>query len=97
MGVPVLTLRGACHAHNVGASLLTAIGLEEFVASSAERYVRLAVEAACDPTRLARVRSGLRAQMHASPLCDGRAFTGRLEETFRRLATETATRSDEDA
>lgn len=27
MGVPVITLRGRCHAHNVGASLLTAVGL----------------------------------------------------------------------
>ena len=27
-GVPCLTLQGACHAHNVGVSLLTAVGLE---------------------------------------------------------------------
>lgn len=34
-GVPCLTLTGACHAHNVGASLLTAVGLqEEWVARS---------------------------------------------------------------
>lgn len=28
-GVPCLTLAGACHAHNVGASLLTDVGLEQ--------------------------------------------------------------------
>lgn len=28
-GVPCLTLAGACHAHNVGVSLLTAVGLQQ--------------------------------------------------------------------
>ena len=37
-GVPVLTLAGRCHAHNVGSSLLGAVGLgDEWVAHSGER------------------------------------------------------------
>ena len=39
MGVPTVTLRGDCHACNVGVSLLTAIGRPEWVADSAEQYM----------------------------------------------------------
>lgn len=39
-GVPCLTLAGACHAHNVGVSLLTAVGLEQdWVARSGELWM----------------------------------------------------------
>ncbi len=49
MGVPVITLAGACHAHNVGVSLLAAVGLDEdWVAHSEEEYVELAVRHAQD-------------------------------------------------
>jgi hypothetical protein len=44
MGVPCITLLGACHAHNVGASLLGAVGLaDDWVAGSQEQYIDLAV------------------------------------------------------
>lgn len=44
MGVPVLTLQGQCHAHNVGVSLMAAIGLREgWVATSEAQYLQLAV------------------------------------------------------
>jgi protein O-GlcNAc transferase len=39
MGVPTVTLRGDCHACNVGVSLLSAIGCPEWIASSAEQYM----------------------------------------------------------
>ncbi|KAK9823008.1 hypothetical protein WJX81_006345 [Elliptochloris bilobata] len=49
MGVPVVTLAGACHAHNVGVSLLEAVGLQRgWVAASHDEYVALAVAAAHD-------------------------------------------------
>jgi predicted O-linked N-acetylglucosamine transferase (SPINDLY family) len=34
MGVPCITLRGNTHAHNVGVSLLSAVGLQEMIANS---------------------------------------------------------------
>lgn len=44
MGVPCVTLCGGGHAHCVGASLLSAVGLSEgWVASSEAEYVELAV------------------------------------------------------
>jgi predicted O-linked N-acetylglucosamine transferase (SPINDLY family) len=51
MGVPCLTLVGSCHAHNVGVSLLTAVGISEgWTAYTQDEYVELAVRAASDIT-----------------------------------------------
>lgn len=92
MGVPVLTLAGACHAHNVGVSLLSAVGLagQGWVARSADEYVARAVALAADVPALAALRAGLRERMLASPLCDGPGFVARLEgvyhDLFRRWA-----------
>jgi predicted O-linked N-acetylglucosamine transferase (SPINDLY family) len=83
MGVPVVTLRGDRHAGRVGASLLTAIGLAELIAEDQDGYVTIATGLARDPTRLAHLRSGLRARMLASPLCDARDFARAMEGFYR--------------
>jgi protein O-GlcNAc transferase len=70
MGVPVVTLMGDRHIARVSGSLLTAIGRSEWVADTADDYVRIAGELASDPTRLAEIRNGLRAQVRNSPLGD---------------------------
>src|SRR5579871_1378177 len=85
MGVPVVTLRGNRHAGRVGASLLTQIGLTEFIAHSIEDYVATAVALAQDPARLAALRRALRPRMQASPLCDARAFARKMEAAFRMM------------
>jgi hypothetical protein len=86
MGVPVITLSGACHAHNVSASLLAAVGLSEgWVASSTEQYVSLAVQHASSVAALQRLRSTLRQRMLASRLCDGAAFVAQLEGAYRGM------------
>ena len=85
MGVPVVTLRGNRHAGRVGASLLTQIGLTEFIADSVEGYVATAVALAQDPTRLAALRRSLRPRMVASPLCDARGFARKIEAAFRMI------------
>lgn len=44
-----MTLAGRCHAHNVGVSLITTVGLSEhWVAHSEDEYVTLALRAASD-------------------------------------------------
>ena len=86
MGVPVLTMRGENHRGRVGASLLQAVGLErDFVADDLEDYIRRAVAFGRNPAALADVRSGLRARMAASPLCDEIGFTRDLEAVYRKL------------
>ncbi|MEM6904246.1 MAG: hypothetical protein AAF556_13495 [Pseudomonadota bacterium] len=75
MGTPVVTLAGRQHAARVSASLLTAIGRDDLIAATPEAYVARAVELAHDVEGVRNARAGLRAQLLASPLCDGAAFT----------------------
>jgi predicted O-linked N-acetylglucosamine transferase (SPINDLY family) len=85
MGVPTLTLLGDRHAGRMVASVLTQVGLREFVARSPEEFVARAVTLAGDPDRLAGLRAGLRDRVRSSPLGDAATFTRRLEETYRQL------------
>lgn len=83
MGVPCITLKGGCHAHNVGMSLLTAIGLQQdWVAHSEEQYVEMAVRHASDIDSLVELRQTLRQRMLESPLCDAKGFVQRLEGVY---------------
>lgn len=84
MGVPCVTLAGACHAHNVGVSLTHAVGLppERWVARTKEEYVDLARAAASDLEALAALRAGLRDQMLASDMCNGPKFVAQLEDAY---------------
>ncbi len=85
MGVPVVTLAGDCHAGRVGASLLTRIGIPEFIARDADEYVALAIELACDPERIAGLHGSLRQQLFASELCDGATFMAGFEFALRGM------------
>lgn len=70
----------------MGVSLLNAVGLQQdWVATNQDEYATMAVAAARDVRGLAALRAGLRARMLASMLCDGQAFVGRLEDTYRQL------------
>jgi protein O-GlcNAc transferase len=83
MGVPVLTLAGDRHASRVGVSLLTNVGLPEFVTHSANAYVDAAVAAAGDLPRLTALRASLRERMQRSPLMDAPRFARNLENAYR--------------
>lgn len=86
MGVPCVTLMGACHAQNVGVSLMTTVGLADaWIADSEAQYVKLALKAAQDPGSLSELRGQLRQQMLQSPLCDSEGFVTDLEHCYRRL------------
>jgi len=83
MGVPVVTLAGQTHVSRVGASLLTAAGCNEGIASCCDDYVRIATEHARSMDTLAVRRETQRERMAASPLCRGADFTRHLESAFR--------------
>jgi len=84
MGVPVVTLKSKNnHAHNVGSTLLTAIGYESLIASTKEDYIKKAIDLATDVTRLINTRKTLREQMGQSDLCNGHKFTQNLEVIYR--------------
>ncbi|NQV98128.1 MAG: tetratricopeptide repeat protein, partial [Rhodospirillales bacterium] len=85
MGVPTLTLSGDRHAARVGHSLNARVGLEDWVSRSIDGYVARAVRAAAEPDLLTTLRRELRARMAEGPLCNGAAFTRRLEAAYREM------------
>ncbi|NLG18499.1 MAG: tetratricopeptide repeat protein [Fibrobacter sp.] len=85
MGVPVITLRGDRHAGRMVACVLSMAGMPEFIAESADDYVRIAGKWAADVDGLLKTRAGLRERISTSSLCDGEKFTRCLEENYRRV------------
>jgi len=85
MGAPLVTLAGGRHAARVGASLMTAIGLPELVATTPDRYAEIAAGLAGDLTRLMRLRLSLRERVRTSALCDEARFMRNLETAYRLM------------
>ena len=85
-GLPVITLAGTHGQSRTSASLLTAIGLSQFIATDAEGFVAIAREWAAPAQRagLAALRADLRDRMQRHGLCDGPAFTRALEALYRK-------------
>src|SRR5262249_36554617 len=79
LGVPVATLRGDRHASRVGASILTAIGLDHLIAPTPDAYVAIVAKLARDHDALATLRASLRERMRSSPLCDAAGFARTVE------------------
>jgi protein O-GlcNAc transferase len=84
-GLPVLTLIGESFAGRVCASLLAAVGLDEFITSSSEEYEALAVALARDPRRLDEVKQRLNVSRLKSPLFDATLFARNLEAAFEQM------------
>ncbi|MBK8161713.1 MAG: tetratricopeptide repeat protein [Gammaproteobacteria bacterium] len=84
-GIPVVTLIGQTSVARSGYAQLKTVGLEGLAARDEADYVRIAVELAHDPGRLARLRRELPARFDASPLRDEAAFTRDLEAACRDM------------
>ncbi len=85
MGVPVLTLAGQGHAARVGASLLSQVGLGEWIMESADEVAHQAARLGGDMAALIELRGGLRARVAASPLCDGGVHARDVEQAYRAM------------
>ena len=85
MGVPVVTLLGATVPGRTSASLLSVVGMRDWIAQSEDEYVRIAVEAGGDWARVARLRRELRTLLRASAYGDVRRYTHAVEQAYRRV------------
>ncbi len=84
MGVPMVTLLGERAIQRTSASLLTNLGLEQFIATSEDEYVDKAVAwVTTRKTDLAALRQTLRETLVASPICSG--YTSAVEAAYRDL------------
>jgi len=85
MGVPLVTLPGRLPSTRGSASLLDALGMDEFVASDEADYIAIVCRAAAELDRLACWRAELRERIQASPLLDHAGFARRLETAYREM------------
>ena len=83
MGTPVVGLAGDHHAARVGASLLSAVGLESLLAATEAGYVETAVQLAGQPDRLRKLHEGLRDTMKTSVLMDLGDFVAHYETALQ--------------
>jgi predicted O-linked N-acetylglucosamine transferase (SPINDLY family) len=88
MGVPVVTWPGETFASRHSLSHLSNVGLTETIAGGLDEYVQIACRLACDLEHLSALRSQLRSQVAASPLCDGPRFATDLLALLRGVWRE---------
>jgi len=85
MGVPVVTVAGSRSVSRSCASILTTVGLADWIARTPEEYVRLALRFARDQQVLTELRGSLRRRMRESPLMNEPEFTRDLEAAYREV------------
>lgn len=82
MGVPTISLALPGMLGRQGQGILTVAGLSDWVAQGEDDYLRIACHWAARPAALDALRRGLRAQVAASPLFDGRRFAADLADAL---------------
>jgi predicted O-linked N-acetylglucosamine transferase (SPINDLY family) len=85
-GLPVVTKPGQGFAARVAASILTAIGLPELVATSVEEYEQIAFALATDARKLVALKKKLLICRKESPLFDTEQFTKYIEDAYRQAS-----------
>ncbi|MFL6626433.1 MAG: tetratricopeptide repeat protein [Vitreoscilla sp.] len=85
MGAPVVAAVGDTPVARSAASILAALGLDDWIAPSVDRFVDVAVARAGDLEALRALRRDLRARLQASPLTDVPRYTRDLEAAYRAM------------
>ena len=82
MGNPFITFANRPSVGKIGASILTALGRKEWIASSEQEYVDKVVALSTNIKKLASIRSSLRKDIETSPIMDHKGFVRELEKTY---------------
>jgi len=85
MGVPVLTMNGRTHVSRVGVTLLNQVSLTDWIAGSADDYVKRASEYARSPELLRELRQCLRRRIAESDFGRPDLFARSLESAYRQI------------
>ena len=88
MGVPVITLRWPTVVGRLSASIMTTLGLSDWIAETQEEYIALAVQKASDLQSLAELRQQLRGIFTSSIIGDQAAYVRAVEQEYRQLWRE---------
>jgi predicted O-linked N-acetylglucosamine transferase (SPINDLY family) len=87
MGVPFITLAGDRYMARMGVSLLSSVGLPNFIAPGPDEYALLAAELASNPAPLVTLRGQLRERMTRS-LGAADRFARNMERAYRDMWRE---------
>lgn len=85
MGIPFISLADRPSVGRIGASILTAIGHEEWQAYTEDEYAQKAIVLAHDLDGLRSLRAGLRQEMEQSLLMNEPAFARSVEKAYRQM------------
>jgi predicted O-linked N-acetylglucosamine transferase (SPINDLY family) len=85
MGVPVVSLAGRTSVSRQGVSILSQLGLTEWVAESPDAYVAIAVRLGDEVEELRKLRASLAERMRVGHRQHAQAFTRNLEAAHRRI------------
>lgn len=85
MGVPMVTLHGPTLVGRLSSSVLTKVGLRDWIAKSVDDYVQIAAEKAKNLEELTALRQGLRERLGRSIIGDTSAYVAAVERAYRRL------------
>jgi protein O-GlcNAc transferase len=88
MGVPIITLHLPTISGRVSASLMTTLGLTDWIAETQEQYVELAIQKAGDLQHLATLRQQLRGIFTSSIIGDQAAYARAVEKEYKQLWQE---------
>jgi predicted O-linked N-acetylglucosamine transferase (SPINDLY family) len=87
-GAPVVSMIGKSFVSRVAASILTAAGLAELIATSADSYRDLALSLAQNPSRLRQIKRYLQTGRSGLPLFDTPRFVKDLEFALTQISME---------
>jgi predicted O-linked N-acetylglucosamine transferase (SPINDLY family) len=85
MGLPVLTLRGKTPVSNQAASILSEIGLDECIASTADDFVHNAKHLAGNLTKLQDLRATMRERINESSLGNPKIFATHFKRLIHNI------------
>jgi len=85
MGVPVVAKLGRVPVSRLSSAILSSLGLDDWVAESADDYAAIAATAASMPDRLRQLRHALAATIANSASGNGARYTRAVEDAYRAM------------
>lgn len=85
MGVPSICLTGKTYRGRLATSVMTNLGLPQFIAANTDQYVAIAAKLSSDTANLAQLRSTMRDRMRSSVLMDAPRFARNVESAYRDM------------
>jgi protein O-GlcNAc transferase len=90
MGVPVLTIAGDSYVSRQGVSILSNVGLSDFIAETPDAFLEKARALAGSRVTLAKMRTELRARLQQSPMMDYASYARELGRRIEELWLDSA-------